>query len=126
MHFPEELKYTKTDEWVKIEEDGSATIGITDYAQSEMGDLVFINLPEVGDEAEKDATICDIESVKSVADIMSPVSGEIVEVNEELLDAPEKINEDPYGAWFAKIANAEGYEDLMSASEYKAFREIED
>ena len=126
MLFPEDLKYAKTDELLRLLEDGSALIGITDYAQSEMGDLVFINLPEVGDEAEKDAAICDIESVKSVADILSPVSGEIVEINEELLDAPEKINEDPYGAWFVKIANAAGYEDLMSAEEYRAYRAIED
>lgn len=123
MTFPEELKYTKDDEWVKMLDDTTALIGITDYAQNEMGDLVFINLPAVGDACEAGAALCDIESVKAVSDVNSPVTGEVGEVNEELPDAPEKLNSDPYGAWIAKIVNITGAEELMTADEYKAYRE---
>ena len=122
MTFPEELRYTKDDEWVKMLDDGSAVIGITDYAQNEMGDLVFINLPVVGDTCEAGAAVCDIESVKAVSDVNSPVTGEIAEINESLADAPETLNSDPYEAWIAKIINITDTEDLMSAEEYKAYR----
>ena len=88
MNFPVELKYSRDDEWVKMLDDTTALVGISDYAQSEMGDLVFINLPVVGDAVEKDVMMCDIESVKAVADVMCPVSGTVAEVNEALLDAP--------------------------------------
>jgi len=122
MTFPEELKYSKSDEWVKLLDDGTALVGITDYAQSEMGDLVFINLPVEGDATEKGTAMCDIESVKAVSDVICPLTGEILEVNEELADAPEKLNSDPYGAWIAKIGSITDTEELISAEEYRAYR----
>ena len=122
MIFPEELKYTKDDEWVKMLDDTTALIGITDYAQSEMGDLVFINLPVEGDACEAGTALCDVESVKAVSDVLSPVTGEVAEVNEALADAPETLNSDPYGAWIAKIINISGTDELLTAEEYKAYR----
>ena len=110
MEVRAELKYTKSHEWVK-EEGGVWTIGLTDYAQSALGDLVFVNLPEAG----------DVESVKAVSDVYSPVTGEVEEINEELLDAPEKINGAPYDAWFIKVKDVSGTEELLSAEEYEAF-----
>lgn len=124
MNFPEELKYSKNDEWVKMLDETTALVGITDYAQNEMGGLVFINLPVAGDSVTKDEAMCDIESVKAVSDVISPVTGEIAEVNEDLADAPERLNEDPYGAWIAKIENITDQEELMSAAEYRAYREV--
>lgn len=117
---PAELKYTKSHEWV-AEEDGVLTVGLTDYAQNELGDLVFVNLPEEGDEATAGEAICDVESVKAVSDVYSPATGVVVAANEELLDAPEKINEDPYGAWIVKIGEVSETEDLMDAAAYEAF-----
>lgn len=117
---PAELKYTKSHEWV-AEEDGVLTVGLTDYAQNELGDLVFVNLPEEGDEATAGEAICDVESVKAVSDVYSPATGVVVAANEELLDAPEKINEDPYGAWIVKIGEVSETEDLMDAEAYEAF-----
>ena len=124
MNFPEELKYSKNDEWVKMLDETTALVGITDYAQNEMGGLVFINLPVVGDSATKEEPLCDIESVKAVSDVISPVTGEIAEVNEELLDAPERLNEDPYGAWIARIEQVSDREELMTAEEYRAYRQV--
>ncbi len=121
MKFVKGLKYSKTHEWVKLLEDGTALVGITDYAQSEMGDLVFINLPEVGDEMNKEEAFCDIESVKAVSDVMSPLTGTVVEINEELMDTPEALNEDPYGAWIVKAENISDTHDLMDEVEYEAF-----
>lgn len=121
MEFVKGLKYSKTHEWVKLLEDGTALVGITDYAQSEMGDLVFINLPEVGDDMVKEEPFCDIESVKAVSDVMSPLSGTVVEVNEELVDAPDTLNNDPYGAWIVKAENISNIEDLMDEEEYETF-----
>lgn len=121
MEFVKGLKYSKTHEWVKLLEDGTALVGITDYAQSEMGDLVFINLPEVGDDMVKEEPFCDIESVKAVSDVMSPLSGTVVEVNEELVDVPETLNNDPYGAWIVKAENISNIEDLMDEEEYETF-----
>ena len=121
MNFPAELKYSKSHEWVKTLDDGSALVGITDFAQHEMGDLVFINLPVVGDGVEQGAVMCDIESVKAVSDVMCPLTGTIAEVNEGLLDAPEKLNEDPYGAWIARIEGITDSEDLLDAGDYEAF-----
>ena len=117
---PAELKYTKSHEWV-AEEDGVLTVGLTDYAQNELGDLVFVNLPEEGDEAEAGEAICDVESVKAVSDVYSPATGTVVGANEDLLDAPESINEDPYGAWIVKIGEVSATEDLMDAAAYEAF-----
>ena len=122
MTFPEELKYTKDDEWVKMLDDTTALIGITDYAQSEMGDIVFINLPMTGDPCTAGEALCDLESVKAVSDVLSPVTGEITEVNEDLADAPETLNGDPYGAWIAKIENITDTEEFMTAEEYRAYR----
>ena len=102
MKTPLELKYSKSHEWVKITGEHECEVGLTDYAQDSLGDLVFVNLPEVDQEAVKEQTICDVESVKAVSDVYSPVTGKVSEINEELLDAPEKINEDPYGAWLFK------------------------
>ena len=123
MTFPEELKYSNSDEWVKYLDDGTALVGISDYAQSEMGDIVFINLPEVGDATTKGEPFGDIESVKAVADLVSPLSAEVLEINEELLDAPEKLNSDPYGAWIIKVGNITDSEELLSAAEYAVGRE---
>ncbi len=120
MYFPEELKYSASDEWVKYLDDGAALVGISDYAQSEMGDIVFINLPEVGDATTKGESFGDIESVKAVADLISPLSAEVLEINEELLDAPEKLNSDPYGAWIIKVGNITDTEELLSAADYAA------
>ena len=124
MNFPKELKYSKTHEWVKVE-DGAAVIGLTDFAQDELGDIVFINLPEEGDEFGVDDVFADVESVKAVSDINSPAGGSITAINEELLDAPEKINEAPYEAWLVKMEVSEEADDLMSAEEYEAFIESE-
>lgn len=124
MELREELKYSKSHEWVK-EEDGMVVIGLTDYAQSELGDLVFVNLPEVDDEVTVGEPFADVESVKAVSDVYSPVSGVVCEINENLLDAPESINEAPYDAWFVKVKDITDQEELLSAQEYEAFVESE-
>ncbi|MBO4887600.1 MAG: glycine cleavage system protein GcvH [Firmicutes bacterium] len=125
MNIPEELKYTKSHEWVK-EEDGFYVVGLTDYAQEELSDLVFVNLPEVGDEVEAGETFADVESVKAASDVYSPVTGTVAEINEELLDAPEKINEDPYGAWLIKVENVSDTVELMDCAEYEKLLEEEE
>ena len=124
MELSEELLYSKSHEWVK-EEGDIAIIGLTDFAQSELGDLVFVNLPEEGDEVTVGEAFSDVESVKAVSDVYSPVSGIVCEINEELLDAPEKINEEPYEAWFVKVKDITEKEELLSAEEYEAFVESE-
>lgn len=121
MNFPEELKYTESHEWVKLLEDNVVEIGLSDYAQGELGDLVFVNLPEVDDEVVAGEAFADVESVKAVSDVLSPVNGVVVEVNEELLDTPEAINEAPYDAWFARVGQAEVAEKLMTAAEYEEY-----
>ena len=124
MELREELLYSKSHEWVK--EDGEeVVIGLTDYAKSELGDLVFVNLPEEGDELVVGESFSDVESVKTVSDVYAPVSGTVSEVNEELLDAPERINEAPYDAWFVKVKDITEREELLTAEEYKAFVESE-
>ena len=125
MELREGLKYSKSHEWVK-EEGEEIVIGLTDFAQSELGDLVFVNLPEVGDEVTAGEAFADVESVKAVSDVYSPVSGEVSEINEELLDAPELINESPYEAWLVRVKNISGKEELLSAEEYEAFVESEE
>lgn len=114
------LMYSKSHEWIK-EEDGEFVIGITDYAQSALGDLVFISLPEEDDSVTLGESFGDVESVKAVSDIFSPVSGVVSAVNEEVIDAPESINSDPYGAWFIKVKDISDKEELMTAEEYEAF-----
>ncbi|QDW74128.1 glycine cleavage system protein GcvH [Lachnospiraceae bacterium KGMB03038] len=122
MELREELRYSKSHEWVK-EEGDEVIIGLTDFAQSELGDLVFVNLPEEGDEVTVGEAFADVESVKAVSDVYSPVSGVISQINEELLDAPESINEMPYDAWFVKVKEITEMEELLSAQEYQAFVE---
>ena len=121
MNFPAELKYSKDHEWVKTIDESTVLVGITDFAQSELGDLVFINLPLEGDEVTAEESFCDVESVKAVSDVMSPCTGVIAEVNTELEDEPQLLNEDPYGAWIAKIKDISSFGELMSADEYEAF-----
>ena len=125
MNFPAELKYTKDHEWVKMLDDTTALVGISDFAQSELGDLVFVNLPAVGDDVVASEAACDVESVKAVSDVMSPVTGSVAEVNEELDDSPELLNSDPYGAWIMKIENVTDFSELLSAEEYEAFTKEE-
>lgn len=124
MEVRSRLKYAKSHEWVK-EEGDVVVIGLTDYAQSELGDLVFVNLPEVGDEVTVGEAFADVESVKAVSDVYSPVTGVVCEINEELLDAPESINGAPYEAWFVKVKDVTDREELLSAEEYEAFVESE-
>ena len=112
MNFPEELKYSKTHEWVRFEDETTAVIGITDYAQDQLGDLVFVNLPEEGDEVTAGETFADVESVKAVSDVMSPVSGVVDAVNEELADEPQRMNQEPYEAWFIRVRDVS---ELISA-----------
>lgn len=121
MTFPEGLKYAKSHEWVNFEDENTVFIGLTDYAQDALGDLVFVNLPEPGDEVTAGEAFGDVESVKAVSDIYSPVTGTVEEINEDLLDHPEHINEDPYGAWFIKVKDVDGQEELMDAGSYGAF-----
>ncbi|MEE8423527.1 MAG: glycine cleavage system protein GcvH [Thermodesulfobacteriota bacterium] len=121
MDYPEELLYTKEHEWVLIKE-GIATIGITDFAQDSLGDVVFLELPAVGDELHKDESIGVVESVKAVSDIFAPLSGEVVDVNAPLLDSFEALNEDPYGdGWMLKIRLSDHSEadGLLSVDEYR-------
>ena len=121
MNFPKELKYSRTHEWVRFQEDGTAYIGITDYAQDQLGDLVFVNLPSAGDSLQAGESFADVESVKAVSDVNAPVSGTVKEVNEALADAPEKMNEAPYDAWFVLAENITDTDGLMTAEEYEAF-----
>ena len=124
MNIPKDLKYAKSHEWVK-EEGEEMVIGLTDYAQSELGDLVFVNLPEEGDELTVGEAFADVESVKAVSDVYAPVAGTVSEINEELLDTPEKINEAPYEAWLVRVKDVTEKEALLSAEEYQAFVESE-
>ena len=121
MNFPKELKYSRTHEWVRFQEDGTAYIGITDYAQDQLGDLVFVNLPSAGDSLQAGESFADVESVKAVSDVNAPVSGTVREVNEALADAPEKMNEAPYDAWFVLAEDVTDDGGLMTAEEYEAF-----
>ena len=114
-----DLKYSKSHEWVKMDGD-VAVIGISDFAQDALGDLVFVNLPQVGDEVTAGEAFGDVESVKAVSDLMSPVSGTVCAINEELLDAPESLNNDPYGAWIIKVENITDTEELLDAAAYEA------
>ncbi len=121
MHFPKELKYTKTHEWIRFTEDNKAYIGITDFAQDQLGDLVFVNLPEEGDALTAGESFADVESVKAVSDVNSPVTGTVLQVNEALQDAPEKMNEAPYEAWFVRPGEIVETEELMDADAYEAY-----
>lgn len=120
MLFPAELKYSKDHEWMKME-DGVAVIGISDFAQDALGDVVFINLPEEGDAVTAGESFGDVESVKAVSDIICPVSGTIVAVNEDIADSPEALNSDPYGSWLIKVEGITETEELLDAAAYEAF-----
>ena len=120
MNFPKELKYTKDDEWIKMLDDTTALVGITDYAQDQLNDIVFVTLPAVGDEVTADTPFGDVESVKAVSDLMCPVTGVVAEVNEELDGSPELLNSDPYGNWIIKVENITGFAELMDADAYEA------
>lgn len=120
MNYPTELKYSRTHEWVKME-DGVAVIGISDFAQDALGDVVFVNLPAVGDEVIAGETFGDVESVKAVSDLICPVTGVVCAVNDELEDAPENLNSDSYGSWIIKVEGITGEEELLAADAYEAF-----
>ena len=120
MNYPEDLLYSKTHEWVR-EEGDVFCVGISDFAQDALGDLVFVNLPEPGDEISAGEPFGDVESVKAVSDLISPLTGRVNAVNEELLDAPEKLNSDPYDAWIIKVEQVTDKEELLDAAAYAAF-----
>ena len=123
MKFPADCGYTKEHEWVRVQ-DGVAIVGITEYAQKELGDVVFVELPKVGDTFDTNETFANVESVKAVSEVFSPVAGEILEVNQELVDSPQLVNDDPYGdGWFIKlkVADAEELRDLLNSDEYAEF-----
>ena len=123
MNFPDDLKYTKEHEWVRLK-GNVATVGVTDWAQDQLGEVVFVELPEEGEEVEKDDTFGVVESTKSVNDLYVPVSGTVVEANDPLIDSPEMINEDCYGeGWMIRIevSNKGELGELMSAEEYEAY-----
>ncbi len=115
------LLFTKTHEWVEFLDETTAKIGLTDYAQKELGDLVFVNLPEEGEEIGAGESIGDVESVKAVSEVYSPISGTVRKVNEELLDHPDLINSEPYEAWFVIFENITDREELMEKEEYERF-----
>ena len=118
------LQFSRSHEWVK-EENGVMVIGISDFAQNALGDVVFVNLPEVGDEVTAGEAFGDVESVKAVSDLVSPVTGVVAEVNEELLDSPELLNSAPYDSWLIKVEKVSDTEELLSAAAYDAFCETE-
>ncbi len=120
-NIPTDLKYTKEHEWAKIESD-IVTVGITDFAQNSLGDIVFVELPEVGQEFSKDDTFGVVESIKSASDLYLPISGVITEINEELPDSPDNLNSDPYESWMVKvkISNQDELTDLLSHEEYES------
>lgn len=123
MNFPKELLYSDSHEWVQKLDNGNVRVGLTDFAQHELGDLVFVNLPQAGDSMEIGDSFCDVESVKAVSDVYSPLSGTVAAVNEELLDAPQLINENPYEAWLVEVESVEEYGELMDADAYAALCE---
>lgn len=120
MNTPEELKYTATHQWVRIEADGIATVGITDHAQDQLGDVVFVQQPGIGRKVKRGEDCAVVESVKAASDIPAPLSGEIVATNAALNDAPEKVNQDPYGAWLFRIKPGDRSEQggLLDAAAY--------
>jgi glycine cleavage system H protein len=126
MNVPDDLRYSKDHEWARAEEGGRARMGITDYAQDALGDVVYVDVPQVGTKVTVNESFSEVESTKSVSDIYAPVSGTVVEVNGDLADAPERINEDPYGdGWICVIELDEGgtLDDLMDAAGYQALVE---
>jgi glycine cleavage system H protein len=118
MNFPANLRYAKTHEWVKDIGNGLYEIGISDYAQKELGDIVYVNLPQPGDELEAGVSFADLESVKAVTDVLSPINGTVIEVNEAVVSSPDAINRAPYEAWFIRVEGSL-IDLLLSAEEYE-------
>ncbi len=128
MTYPSDSRYTKEHEWVRLEGD-VGVVGISDHAQKELGDIVYVDLPKVGTQVEKGKTLGSVESVKAVSDVYAPVSGEVIEVNDLLTTAPEKLNDDPHGdAWLVKIriSNPAEFEQLLSADDYQKYADAEE
>ena len=126
MQIPEDLRYAENHEWVRLEPDGGVRVGITDYAQDALGDIVYVDLPEAGGSVIAGASFAEIESTKSVAEVYAPITGTIAAVNEALLDAPERVNSDPFGeGWFVVIVPVDPavLDHLMDATAYAAFTE---
>lgn len=122
--YPDNYRYTKEHEWVRPEGDGTATVGITFHAQKELGDIVYVDLPKDGTALERGKTMGSVESVKAVSDVYAPVSGEVVAINEQLAEAPEKLNEDPHeSAWLVKIklSSPDELKQLLSAEDYQSY-----
>ena len=122
--YPETLRYTREHEWVRLEADGTAVVGITHFAQEQLGDVVYLSLPRVGERVSLMGKMGEIESVKAVSDLYSPVTGEVVEVNQEVVEHPELVNEDPYGrGWLIKVRpdDPKEVETLMTAQQYRDF-----
>ena len=117
----ENLRYAESHEWVELVNETTVRIGISDFAQHALGDIVFINLPEIGDDTTAGQAFGDVESVKAVSEIISPVTGTVIAVNQEVIDHPELINEDPYANWFVEVSEISDESELMSAAEYEAF-----
>lgn len=126
MNTPKNLKYARTHEWVEFLDANTAKIGLTDFAQKKLGKLVFVNLPLVGDTLAAGEALGDVESVKAVSDVVSPLSGAVTEVNEALLDEPGLINDDPYGAWLVTVEIDGAAEELLTAEEYEELCAKED
>jgi glycine cleavage system H protein len=122
MKTPDDVQYTKTHEWVRKRGD-ECEIGLTDYAQHELGDIVFVNLPQAGDKLTAGAAFADVESVKAVSDIYSPLDGEVIAINESILDSPETVNQAPYEAWLVKAKGAFKEGALIAADAYRALTE---
>jgi glycine cleavage system H protein len=125
---PGDLKFTNEHEWLRQEEDGTVTVGITDHAQSALGDLVYVELPEAGQDVESGGEMAVVESVKAASDVYAPISGEVVAINEDLADDPEKINADPYGdGWIVRLKPSGDDGETMTPDEYQSFLdELED
>lgn len=121
MKLIEGLKYSKSHEWIQDLGGGCVLMGLTDYAQDQLSELVYINLPEVGDPVTAGEPFADVESVKAVTDVFSAVSGKITEINEDLLDNPQKVNEDPYGSWLVRVCDVADCGNLMDAAAYRDF-----
>ncbi|HEY5582963.1 MAG TPA: glycine cleavage system protein GcvH [Ruminiclostridium sp.] len=121
MNFQEDVMYTESHEWIKFIDETTVLIGITDFAQHELGDLVFVNLPQIDDALTVGKTFADVESVKAVSDVFSPVSGIVCEVNQDLLDAPQMINEAPYLAWLIKVSNISEQKKMLNLEQYREF-----
>lgn len=125
MNIPQNLLYTKSHEWVKETDEGTLQVGLTDFAQSELGDIVFVNLPDVGDALVMGDTFADVESVKAVSDVYSPVTGTVAAVNAALADDPAQINTDCYDAWLIEAESIEMKDELLTPAEYEAFAKEE-